>query len=69
MMSVKEHRGVIAMTGVCISKGWGLGICRVIFDLRPGVQGAPKQRHLDFQSLVVTVRAENVPVVQLSWLQ
>lgn len=59
MMPVKEHRGVIAMTGVCISKGWGLGICRVIFDLRSGVQGAPKQRHLDFQSLVVTGQRMN----------
>lgn len=34
MMSVKEqHRGVIAVTGVGISKGWGLRICRVVFEL------------------------------------
>lgn len=49
MMSVKEeHRGVIAVTGMGISKGWGLRICRVIFELGPGVQGAPKWGHLDF---------------------
>lgn len=70
IMSVKEeHRGVIAVTGLGISKGWGLRICRVIFNLGPGVQGAPKQRHVDFQSLVVTVRAEKAAAVQLTWLQ
>lgn len=50
------------MAGVGISKGCRLGICRVIFDLRPGVQGAPKWGHLSFQSLVVAVRAEKAPV-------
>lgn len=52
-MSVEEeHRGVMAATRVGISKVWGLRICRIIFELGPGVQGAPGWGHFGFQSLV-----------------
>lgn len=52
MMPVKEHRGVTAVTGVGISKGWGLGICRVIFDLGPGAREHPNRDIMSFRALL-----------------
>lgn len=53
MMSVKEeHKGVVAVTGVDISKGWGLRICSVIFDLGAGSREHPKGDILTFRALL-----------------